>query len=172
LHGFNTYSLKKPGDTVEFRFQANFPSGTGVVLAWNKMDDSAGYPPEYDKDILFSSAGVFFFYLNTSPPPYVRFAFLSPVNGGTPPLLETGVDISEVQDKTLLIKMQLLQDYTLKVTMLRADLSQLYEGLITDPAVVGEIATGYCGGSFSNGSSASGAFELEYLQLREYKELI
>ncbi|WP_438454522.1 SGNH/GDSL hydrolase family protein [Vibrio alginolyticus] len=172
LHGFNTYSLKKPGDTVEFRFQANFPSGTGVVLSWNKIDDSAGYPPEYDKDILFSSAGVFFFYLNTSPTPYVRFAFLSPVNGGTPPLLETGVDISEVQDKTLLIKMQLLQDYTLKVTMLRADLSQLYEGLITDPAVVGEIATGYCGGSFSNGSSASGAFELEYLQLREYKELI
>ncbi|PMN68420.1 phage tail protein [Enterovibrio norvegicus] len=170
LKGFNTYCLKRTGDTVEFRFQANFPKGTGVVLAWNKGDDYIGYPPEYDKDSLFSSAGVFFFYLNTSTTPLVRFAFLNPLNEGTPPLLETGVAFSEIQGKTVIVRMTLQRDHTLKVALLRADFSQLYEGVITNKAIVGEIATAYCGGSFSVGSDAEDTFELEFLQLREFSE--
>lgn len=174
LHGFNSYSLKKPGDVVEFRFEANFPKGTGVVLAWNKFDDANAYPPEFDKDNMFSSGGVLIFYVNTSVDDRVRFAFLSPVNVGVPtiPLFETGVALTELQGKTLLVRMQLRADYTIQLTLLRTDLTQLFEGTITNPMVIGEIATAYCGGSFSNGSSAQGVFELDYLQLREYRELI
>ncbi|KAB0476531.1 hypothetical protein F7Q91_19005 [Vibrio chagasii] len=172
LHGFNTYSLKKPGDVVEFRFEANFPLGTGVALAWNKMEDANSYPSEFDKNNMFSSGGVLIFYVSAAVGDYVRFAFLNPANNGIPtiPLFETGVALAELQGKTLLVRMQLRADYTIQLTLLRTDLTQLFEGTITDPVVIGEIATAYCGGSFSSGSSAQGVFELDYLQLREYHE--
>ncbi|MDW3154485.1 phage tail protein [Vibrio sp. 779(2023)] len=171
LEGYNSYSLSQPGDVVEFRFEANFPSGTGVVLSWNKCDDYGIYPDGYDKNSMYSSGGIFMFYANISETPLVRFAYLNPENEGVPsiPLFETGVDISEIQNKTLIVRMQLLDTYQIHVTLLTADLTQLFEGTITDQNVLGEIATAYCGGSFSNGSSAKGTFELEYLQLREYR---
>lgn len=172
LRGYNNYSLQRPGDVVEFRFEANFPSGTGVVLSWNKRDDFGDDSEVYDKKVMYSSGGILVMYASTAEEPAVRFVFLSPANQGIPsvPLIETGVAASDIQNKTMLVQLKLLSDYTIQVTLLSAELTPLYEGIIDDPLVVGEIATAYCGGSFGTGSFAGGTFELEYLQLREYSE--
>lgn len=173
LKGLNSYSLKQPGDCVEWRFKANFVSGSGITLSWNKVDDySANYPTGVDKNEIFASGGWFIFYVTPSEPETVRFAFLNKENDLRPtaPLIETNVTPSEIRDKTIYVRLRLNTDYTLRLSIWNDGYEMIDSHTIIDQGVIGELVSGYSGGSFLDWQNASETFELEFMQLREFNE--